>query len=787
MSNNILKPAHDLSDTLAARAQKIAIGQDLLNQTEEMFQLYGRKELTHTLARFPELRSALSSQDVHLVVIGEFSRGKSSLINALLGQDLLGVANEVTTAVSTMVRALPEGETEQFMHIHFNDSQEASPQRLAWSDRTELERWTTELDRSNKESRSKVRKIEIFTDHPLLKQGLVLIDTPGLGSIKEQHEPITRAAIADSHIALWVQATDQLGGTAGEWNFLRKTIQKNFNKFITVINKWDQVLEPVDEHDRNMDEAIRVEGKLERIRETFREQLSDLTAHQYQYLTSPSNLMGVSSFWGKSSDAEKFRRSGIDRLAKRIGEMISTGEALEQIYTSPLRKLLSIQQELHEALMQEQTLLNNDSSLEDQRRQLKELELEIQSLQQRMTFETQNSQSDHKRVAETLCDKLKVQLVEPLNQLKELIEDQVTESYIFKALNEQKERIGLPPKVQKECDQVMRKFNQSKEKLAKEVEKSMIDLRSQYLKKMNRHAGELQKALGSLKVNSPSLEFELQVDFGLIFEKQNEVLQIQQKIEELKSNMEKEESKIAALGISSSRLKLLQNQIEFERRHLAELQANKPQPTQRTRHREKEGVFQWLKEKFGFDRDVESYTETDNSAVEVHYAAEQAIRQDINSKDAQIMILIEEEDKNSGYRMTHEQARKKYEKQLQQQEKWFAQKHVENQEEKQRKVQEIMDKLCRQTLREIENKKNSELGIFVQGIRDAFEKQAQLLEECVKEQLIEPLNAKTAQRESVLALKQQSEANIQARRDQITQGLSSLAALQTQTQIALQA
>ena len=41
------------------------------------------------------------------------------------------------------------------------------------------------------------------------------------------------------------------------------------------------------------------------------------------------------------------------------------------------------------------------------------------------------------------------------------------------------------------------------------------------------------------------------------------------------------------------------------------------------------------------------------------------------------MKLIEEEEKKSGYRMTHEQARKKYEKQLQQQEKLFAQKHVE--------------------------------------------------------------------------------------------------------------
>ncbi len=787
MSENLLTPAHNISQKLTARTQKIEKAQDLLAQTEALFQAYGRQELAHTLARFPELRGALDAQDVRLVVIGEFSRGKSSLVNALLGQDLLGVANEVTTAVNTMVRALPDGETEQFMHIHSSDDPQAPPQRLAWVGRAELERWTTELDSSNEESRRKVRKIEIFIDHPLLKQGLVLIDTPGLGSIKEHHEPITRSAIAESHIALWVQATDQLGGTAGEWNFLRKTIQKNFNKFITVINKWDQVLEPVDEHDRRMDEATRVDRKLDRFRTTFREQLGDLTEAQYQFLTSSENLMGVSSTWGKHADPEKVRRSGIDRLAQRIGDMLTNGEAIDQIYTTPLRKLLSIQEELKDALTQEQMLLNDDTSLDDQRRQLEQLELEIQSLKQRMTFETQETQSAHKRVAETLCDSLKTKLLQPLDQLKELIEDQVTESYIFKALNEKQERIGLPPQVQKACDQVGQEFNQAKQNLSEEVDQRMLDLRSQYLDKMNHHAADLQKTLGQLKVNAPRLELELAVDFGQIFEMQNEIQQLQHQLDKLESSIEEEESKLAALGTNSARQTALQSQMEFKRRHLAELQTNKPQPVQRTRYREKTGLVPWFKSKLGFDRGEEAYTTTDYSDVESHKEEVQAALQELQSTEAQVMQLIEEEEKKSGIRMSHQQAVKKLEKQRQQVEKLAAEKTAQAQVAQQQHVQDIMDKLSRQILRQIEQMKNSELSTFAQGIRDACELQAQLLEDCVKEQLIEPLNAKTAQRESVLALKQQSEAEIQARRDHIAQGLSSLAVLHIATQTALQA
>lgn len=91
---------------------------------------------------------------------------------------------------------------------------------------------------------SSLTVLRFFTSHPLLDQGLVLIDTPGLQSVIEYHEGITRRAIDEAHIAIWVQSTQQLGGNATEWKFLSKTIRKNFNKFLTVVNMWDSVLEP---------------------------------------------------------------------------------------------------------------------------------------------------------------------------------------------------------------------------------------------------------------------------------------------------------------------------------------------------------------------------------------------------------------------------------------------------------------------------------------------------------------------------------------------------------------
>jgi predicted GTPase len=230
-----------LNQSLVSRQRKIQTAKDYLARTQQLFEEFGSAELKTSHARFAELENALSSDQVRLVVLGEFSRGKSKLLNALLDIDLLPTSLETTTAVNTFLRALPVGRSERFILIHFQDKKRP-PEEVSWAEDSALIRWGTELDRSHADARMEVDYIEVFLDHPLLQKGMVLVDTPGLEAIVKHHEQITRKAIAESHIALWVQTADMLGGSKTEWNFMKETLRGNFQKFITVIVAADRKL-----------------------------------------------------------------------------------------------------------------------------------------------------------------------------------------------------------------------------------------------------------------------------------------------------------------------------------------------------------------------------------------------------------------------------------------------------------------------------------------------------------------------------------------------------------------
>jgi hypothetical protein len=68
------------------------------------------------------------------------------------------------------------------------------------------------------------------------------------------------------------------------------------------------------------------------------------------------------------------------------------------------------------------------------------------------------------------------------------------------------------------------------------------------------------------------------------------------------------------------------------------------------------------------------------------------------------------------------------------------------------------------------------------AVRAVFQEQAKLLASCVQEQLMEPLNAKRAQRQEVQLLLQQSAAEITARKAQLQEGCAALDEVLAMTQ-----
>ena len=140
---------------------------EVLRGAEELSTRLGLVQVRPLIAAAAE-RAATSTIDIG--IFGRVSSGKSSLINALAGAPLLPVGATPVTAVPLRVTHGADA-----IEIQFADGRRTS------IDSTELPEYATEA--GNRDNARHVQSILIHT--PLLPEGLVLLDTPGVGSLSQ--------------------------------------------------------------------------------------------------------------------------------------------------------------------------------------------------------------------------------------------------------------------------------------------------------------------------------------------------------------------------------------------------------------------------------------------------------------------------------------------------------------------------------------------------------------------------------------------------------------------------
>jgi predicted GTPase len=154
-----------------------------------------------------------------VAVVGEYSSGKSSLLNVLLRlytpdgkrtDGLLPTAITPTTAVVTTLFydqarsieiTLNDGEKRQVNSDQLNGfltGPTLRRKKYPWSINTE----------ENERIAEHIKHVRIGCVSPLLKEGVALIDTPGIGSINEDHARITREFTAEVDAALFLVSVD---------------------------------------------------------------------------------------------------------------------------------------------------------------------------------------------------------------------------------------------------------------------------------------------------------------------------------------------------------------------------------------------------------------------------------------------------------------------------------------------------------------------------------------------------------------------------------------------------
>jgi GTP-binding protein EngB required for normal cell division len=177
-----------------------------------------------------ELAARVSEGRFYVACVGQFKRGKSTLLNALVGREVVPTGYVPVTAVPTVIRFGDE------MHARVRMSDGA------WRDiaMPDLKEYVTE--ELNPENKKAVDGAEVFVPGALLSSGMCFVDTPGLGSVFTGNTATTQAFIPHIDAVLVVVGADP--PIAGEELALVESIGKQVQDLILVINKADRTTDP---------------------------------------------------------------------------------------------------------------------------------------------------------------------------------------------------------------------------------------------------------------------------------------------------------------------------------------------------------------------------------------------------------------------------------------------------------------------------------------------------------------------------------------------------------------
>jgi small GTP-binding protein len=197
----------------------------ILVHLEETVRDTGSKALAQT-------RIKLEQEAFNLVVLGQFKRGKSTFINALLGEKILPTAIVPLTSVVTILRYGQKLKVE----VEYLDD------RIEEIDLASLSLFITE--RENPQNVKRVKEVTVYYPSQYLRGGVRIIDTPGAGSVYSHNTEAAYAFLPHVDAAIFVVSVDP-PLSKSEHQFL-KDVGEFVDKLFFVLNKIDQV----DEEDR---------------------------------------------------------------------------------------------------------------------------------------------------------------------------------------------------------------------------------------------------------------------------------------------------------------------------------------------------------------------------------------------------------------------------------------------------------------------------------------------------------------------------------------------------------
>ncbi|MCX7957656.1 MAG: dynamin family protein [Deltaproteobacteria bacterium] len=183
-------------------------------------------KLNFILRDVGEISERLLKGGFNIVFLGQFKRGKSSLINAFLGENILPYGLVPVTAVVSVIRYAEE----RYCILKTLDGTE---QKIELGD---IYLYATQEE--NPDNVKNVAYLDIRLPNEYLKRGLFIVDTPGISSVFESNTMVTKGFIQNIDTAVIVLGSDP-PVSYDELQIIRQ-IKGKVKELVYVINKADK-------------------------------------------------------------------------------------------------------------------------------------------------------------------------------------------------------------------------------------------------------------------------------------------------------------------------------------------------------------------------------------------------------------------------------------------------------------------------------------------------------------------------------------------------------------------
>ena len=349
-----------------------------------------------------------------IAVVGEFNRGKSTFINALLRRPVLPADALPATATVNRVRYGPR----PIAHVVYRATDDA-PERVEQIEVDHLRAYVTKLTEESEERARHVKQAEIYVPLPFLEQNEI-IDTPGLNDDISMTD-VTYGILPEADAAIMIVVPQAPFGQTEE-EFLNHLLNQDIGRVMFVVNRIDQVRRPADR-----ERAIA--GIRERIQESTRRRAEALYGdnpvafERYQRRIGGIQVFGLSArealeAW-QTEDSARLEASGFlafehalrqfleqqrgaIRLRILADRVIGSAALVSAALTVRLGALEMSQQEFHAAYVESVRQL--DELLQRVNAQVARIDDVAERVQRIADAQVDGLNTTLKRIADTLID-----------------------------------------------------------------------------------------------------------------------------------------------------------------------------------------------------------------------------------------------------------------------------------------------------------------------------------------------------------------------------------------------